>query len=404
MIHPAAQNLYSFYQGYFDFLDPKDLEHETIDNIIIVDTCMAERVKEYFAFVRNSEPKIQVYDHHHIETCNILGARVEGGSFGANTSILGKLALERGIRLLPEEATIALTGIYADTGRLIYENVCRTDLEVAAYLLDMGASLKLVKTFLETLKEDEQIEVLNQALLSKQTCTIQGHELLLCYLELEENTPGLAAVVEKIMEIHNPDAVFCIFSIPKSKTILLIARSQKVKIDHHELLHVYGGGGHQLAASAKVNGRDGLEFFEEFQAYLEQSLAPATRARDIMTRDVQTLEENMSLLDASIFLEKTDLTGVPVVNAQGEVTGFISLRDIMKGRKASVMNAPVRAYMIKPAITADSSVTMREIERIFYKHHIGRLPIVEDKKLIGIVSRWDYLQYKKRQNTQAGSV
>jgi tRNA nucleotidyltransferase (CCA-adding enzyme) len=403
MIHPAAQNLYSFYQGYFNFLDPKDLENEIIDNIIIVDTCMAERVKEYFAFVRNSDPEIRIYDHHHLETCNILGARIAGGNFGANTSILGKIAMERGIRLLPEEATIALTGIYADTGRLIYENVCRADFEVAAYLLDMGASLKLVKTFLETLKEDEQIEILNQALLSKHPCTIQGHELLLCYLELEENTPGLAAVVEKIMEIHNPDAVFGIFSIPKSKTILLIARSQKVKIDLHELLHVYGGGGHQLAASAKISGRDGFSFFEEFSAYLEKSLAPATRARDIMTRDVQTLGENMSLLDASLFFEKTDLTGVPVVDTHGEVSGFISLRDIMKGRKASVMNAPVRAYMIKPAITADSSVTMREIERIFYKHHIGRLPIVENKKLIGIVSRWDYLQYKKRQNTQAGS-
>jgi tRNA nucleotidyltransferase (CCA-adding enzyme) len=39
---------------------------------------------------------------------------------------------------------------------------------------------------------------------------------------------------------------------------------------------------------------------------------------------------------------------------------------------------------------------MREVERLFYKHHIGHLPILEDEVLIGIVTRWDFLEYKKR--------
>jgi tRNA nucleotidyltransferase (CCA-adding enzyme) len=397
LIHPVAQNLYNFYAQYFDFLDPKDIAAEQIENIIIVDTCTAGRVSEYFSYIRNSDPKIRIFDHHPAENCNILGAELLGGKYGANTSFLGKLAMEQGLRLLPEEATIALTGIYADTGRLIYENVCRTDFEVAAYLMDMGASLKLVRSFLETIKEDKQLEILNQALTVLKSHTIQGHVILFCYLDLRENTPGLAAVVEKIMDIRNPDAFFAIFAIPKTKTILLIARSQKVKIDVHELLRVYGGGGHQLAASAKITGREGGPFLEEFLTSLERSLAPATRAEDIMTREVHAVYEEMSLLDASILLEKTDLTGVPVLDGSGAVTGFISLRDIMKGRKAGAMKAPVRAYMSKPAITAGSSLTMREIERIFYKHHIGRLPIVKDDKLAGIVTRWDYLGYKKNQ-------
>jgi tRNA nucleotidyltransferase (CCA-adding enzyme) len=41
---------------------------------------------------------------------------------------------------------------------------------------------------------------------------------------------------------------------------------------------------------------------------------------------------------------------------------------------------------------------MREVERIFYKHHIGRLLIVEDNRLQGILTRWDYLQYQKRRD------
>jgi tRNA nucleotidyltransferase (CCA-adding enzyme) len=397
LIHPAAQNLYNMYIAYFDFLDPKELAGQRIENIIIVDTCTAGRVSEYFSYIRNSDPRIRVIDHHQLESCDILGAQVEGRRIGANTSYLGKLAIQQGLRLTPEEATIALTGIYADTGRLIYENVCKDDFEVAAWLIDMGASLKLVKSFLETIKEDAQLEVMNRLLRVQTTRNIQGHIILSTYLELEENIPGLAAVVEKIMELENPDAYFAIFPITKTKTVLLIARSQKPKIDLHNIIHEYGGGGHQAAASAKISGREGLPFFEEFFARLELILQPATRAADIMTRNVSTVKETMSLLEASMLLEQADTSGVPVLNDKNEVTGFISLRDIMKGRKAGNMRLSVKAYMTQPVISAAGTLTMREIERILFKHHVGQIPIVEDKKLLGIVTRRDYLEYKKKQ-------
>ncbi|MDR1932792.1 MAG: CBS domain-containing protein [Spirochaetales bacterium] len=397
LIHPAAQNLYTLYNGYFDFLNPKELEREHIKNIIIVDTCMADRVSEYFTYIRGSSPRIRIIDHHPPEHCDILGAQIEGGRMGANTSYLGKLAMQRGLRLAPEEATIALTGIYADTGRLIYENVCKGDFEVAAWLIDMGASLKLVRAFLETINEDSQIEVLNRLLRVQMTRNIQGHVILAAHLELEENVPGLAAVVEKIMELENPDAYFAMFSITKTKTVLLIARSRKPKIDLHHIMQEYGGGGHQAAASAKITGREGSVFYEEFFTRLEQILRPATRAADIMSRGVSVVQETMSLLEASRIMEQADVSGVPVLNDRQEVTGFISLRDIMKGRRTGSMELTVRAYMTRPVISAASTVTMREIERILFKHHVGQIPIVENQKLLGIVTRRDYLEYKKKQ-------
>jgi tRNA nucleotidyltransferase (CCA-adding enzyme) len=304
------------------------------------------------------------------------------------------MAMERGIALGPEEATIALTAIYADTGRFIYQNVSREDYEVSAWLLDMGASLKLVKAFLETVKEEEQIVVLNQ--LRPAQFSIQGHIVLLSYLELEENVAGLAAVVEKIMDMRNPDAYFAVFSIPSDDTILIIARSQKKAINLEALLSAYGGGGHHLAASAKITGRNGREFFDEFRRYLDYTLEPAATVKDIMTKNVFTIHETTSLMDASMFLERVDLTAVPVVDKEGNVSGIISLRDIMKGRKHEKMRAPVKAYMSKPVIYAGSKVTIREIERIFYKNKISHLPILDEGKLLGIVTRWDYLQFQKK--------
>jgi tRNA nucleotidyltransferase (CCA-adding enzyme) len=403
LIHPAAARLYEFYKDYFDFINPKDLEGERIENIIIVDTCIAERVREYFQYIRGTEPVIRIFDHHNIECCDILGARLEGSRYGANTSFLGKMAMEQGIPLLPEEATIALTGLFADTGRLIYENVCKEDFEVAAYLMGQGASLKLVKTFLETVTDDCQIAVLNRLLPVLQTTLIQGHSILLSYLELDENVPGLSAVVEKVMELQNPDAYFAFFYLPRDKTVQLIARSQRSRIDLHELLHPYGGGGHQSAAAARIPEREGPAFYGEFTAFLEKSLAPAVRARDIMVKEPRTIDEGKSLLEASMVLEESELSGVPVVNERGEVSGFIGLTDIMKGRKAGLMKAPVKAYMSRQPVCAEASLTMREIERIFYRHHISHLIIMEDRRLAGLISRWDYLQYKKRriQDTRA---
>ena len=396
IIHPAAYSVYNLYEDYFNCIYPKDLEKEKIDHIVIVDTSSADRVKEYFNWIYNSDPHITIYDHHPQENCDIHGAELLGKSWGANTSYLGKLAREQGITLGNEEATIALAGIYADTGRFIYENVCREDLEIAAWLLDMGGSLKLVRGFLETIRGEDQIEIFNQLLLLVQKKLIRGHEILVSYLEINENIPGISPVVEKIMDIENPDAYFAVFFIRKTRTILIISRSQRKKIDLHALLSAYGGGGHHLASSLMLRNQEGPKFYEEFLEYLHNSLVSATRVRDIMTRKVFSVNENSTVMNASIYMEEVDHTGVPVLNNEGKLTGFIGLKDIMKARRASAMNAPVSAYMKKNVVSSPPEITMREVERIFYKHHIGHLPVIEEGALTGIITRWDFLQYKKR--------
>jgi tRNA nucleotidyltransferase (CCA-adding enzyme) len=178
----------------------------------------------------------------------------------------------------------------------------------------------------------------------------------------------------------------------------VIGRSQKKRINLHELFACYGGGGHQGAASINMIGREGQDFYDEFRLYLEKALLPATCVRDIMTTKVLTLKENDKLLNASIYMEEIDHNGLPVVNAEGKLCGFITLRDIMKARKASQMNAPVSAYMSRVVISAGPEMTMREVERLFYKHHIGHLPVVENGELTGIVTRRDFLDYQKRRD------
>ena len=393
-ILPAAKIIYDFYEKYFDFIGVKDISGEKIDNIIIVDTCTSGRVAEYFSGIKNSSPNILIFDHHPVENCDIPGAQVERGKFGATTTILGKMAMKKKLKLSSEEATIALAAIYADTGRLLYDNVTQEDYEVAAWLMGMGASLKLVRSFLQTIKEDEQVTLLNQ--LRPILHTINGNKILLSYIELVENMSGLSAVVERVMENQNPDAYFAVFSILNEDIVLIIARSQRKNIDLNELLSVYeGGGGHHSAASAKISSSGGLKFLEDFQAYLEKTVKPAAGVSEIMTKNVFSIHETTSLKDASMFLERVNHTAVPVVDKEGGVTGLISLRDIMKGRKLGKMHAPVKAFMSKPVISVGSNASMREIEQIFYKNKITHLPILDDGRLKGIITRWDYLEFHK---------
>jgi len=401
-IHPAARRLAGLYEREFNFLSPKDLAGQTVERVVIVDTCSAERVREYLGYLRGADPAIHIYDHHAGEVCDILGAELHHGEAGANTSFLGRLAMDRGAVLSPDEATIALAGIYADTGKLLYENVRRVDYDVAAWLLDSGASLRQVKAFIEPITEDDQVVALSQALLVKTVQVIQGHTIALSYLDLDSQVSGLAAVVEKIMDIENPDAYFAFFAIARPRMVLLIARSQKPRIDLHKLLAAYGGGGHQLAASARIRGRDGREVYDEFLAYLDTALSPAVRARDIMTRTVVTAVDTQTLLEASRIMEETDHAGLPVLDAGGALAGYISLKDIMKGRRVRAMHAPVRAYMKKPPVFAPPEATMREVERLFYRHHISHLPVAENGRLVGILSRWDYVEYQKRKDQAAG--
>jgi tRNA nucleotidyltransferase (CCA-adding enzyme) len=259
----------------------------------------------------------------------------------------------------------------------------------------MGASLRLVKSFLETIREDNQIEILNRLLLLVQKKIIRGHEILVSYLELPDQVSGLAPIVEKIMDIENPDAYFAMFFILKTRTILIIARSQKRRINLHSLLSYYGGGGHRLAASLMLRNQEGPRFHEEFLAYLENSLVSATRVKDVMTAEVFTLNEKNSVLNASMYMEEVNHTGLPVLNGEGKLTGFFGLRDIMKARRVAQMHAPVSAYMAKNIVSTGPDVTMREVERLFYKHHVGHLPVLEDDRLVGIITRWDFLEYKK---------
>jgi len=392
-IHPVARNLYNLYSHHLNFLPLQDLAENTIEHIVIVDTRSRKRVQEYFEKIKEYNGKIEIYDHHPSDAFDIPEAQIYENSFGANATYFALELAARSITPDPEDATIALAGIFADTGNFTHDNVKKEDFAAAEFLINHGASISMVRKLLGSLKEDHQISLFHQLLNEILYQNFHGHIVALGIVELDRQIPGLAAVVEKTFEVENVDAIFAVFSFRKENDVLIISRSQRENIDVRGLMAKFGGSGHAQASSALVRNRSGGEVFRELLTHINDGLVPAARAEQIMTKDVHTIHHGWSLLDASKYLEENNHTGAPVINSDGIMTGFISLRNIMTGRKGGNMNAPVSAYMVKKVITAERDTTIRHIEELFFKNNIGHLPIIEDGRLIGIVTRNDYLDY-----------
>ncbi len=392
LIHPVAANLYNMYKHHLDFLSVQDIEEEDLDHVVIVDTRSERRVREYLG-ERNFETlDIEVFDHHSDDNADIAGAEIHSLKTGANTSFFIKRIQQEGIEVSKEDATIALTAIYADTGNFLHENVCGEDFCAASYLLERGASLPLVFNFLKTLRLDYQQELFHSMLNSLVYHKIRGYQIVMSSIVLEKQAGGLAEIADKVFEVEQCDALFLLFMFKKQQKVLIIGRSRNEGVRVLDFLRPWGGGGHAAAASALVKQADAGSIYECLLVSLDGNLNEAVRAASIMSDNVQLIDENWSLLEASLFLEKINHTGAPVVDEDGRLKGFMTLRDISKGRRLGKMHDPVKGFMTVKLFTCDPDAGMRDIETIFLTHNIGHLPVMQGEQIKGIITRSDFLR------------
>ncbi|OHE63201.1 MAG: hypothetical protein A2001_09320 [Treponema sp. GWC1_61_84] len=395
LVHPVARKLMNLYEDRLGFMSSAELKGKTVEHAVVVDARSPERIAEYMKNAGGEFREVEIFDHHPFEGRDIPGALVHEASCGANASALARELQRRNLRIESEDATIALTGIYADTGNFLHENVAMEDFQAASWLLGQGASLKLVKEFLVPLKERYQVTLFHEVLNKLELSLIRGHRVQTCYMELEDDSQGLGSVVERVFEVENGELMFGFFFFPRKAKLLVIARNGNPDIRLNEIFTDLGGGGHRQAASATVKTAEGPELVRGILGYVERMLKPADCARDIMTVDVRTISAGATLMEASIQLETWSHTGAPVVDGSGALVGLLTLRDIMHGRRGNQMGSAVRTFMSKEPIVAAPETTVREIDELLFEHDIGHLPVIDAGALVGIVTRADYLDYAR---------
>jgi tRNA nucleotidyltransferase (CCA-adding enzyme) len=397
-IHPVARPLYNLFADRLGFLPAEQLKGQSAERVVVVDTRVLRRVEEFLWHLSvpasgQAGADVLVFDHHSGDTADIPGAVIREKPVGANTTLLGLELLRRSVTLDPDDATIALTGIYADTGNFTHENVQYADFQVASLCLQSGASLNLVRSLLRPLREEHQLALFHEILNRLIYRDYAGHLVLLAFLELQRQVPGLAAVAEQVFEVEGPDALFAVFALEKEKQSLIVARSRSREIDLLESLAPFGARGHALAASATIKDRPGRAVFEELERHLACSLRPAPAAADLMQREPFSLSAECSLAEAAESLVRGGREGAPVLGAGGELAGYLSLGDIQKARRAAQMHAPVKAYMIRNPVVLTPRSPLREIGRLFADHPVASLAVVEGGRLAGLVTREHYLRF-----------
>ena len=188
-----------------------------------------------------------------------------------------------------------------------------------------------------------------------------------------------------------------------------------------------------LPESLELNETDILEAMKEIPGYLDitprdfkeiyslayrqarSRLFREVTAATIMTKDVVVVSEDTPLAEVAAVMGENGISGLPVVDRSGRVTGIISEKDFLtqmgvtgpKNFMTLVANClatkgcvalPIKKQLAKdimtsPPITVTGNTTINEIVALFKSRNINRVPVVDSNgKVIGIVTRGDLLQ------------
>ncbi len=113
---------------------------------------------------------------------------------------------------------------------------------------------------------------------------------------------------------------------------------------------------------------------------------------ELMNKNVVTCHPSEKL---NIILNKLELfkiAGMPVVD-KGKLVGIISQSDILKGLKSgAISDISVADVMTADVVTVSPTESAVLVAKIMIEKHINRIPIMDNEKLVGIVTRGDIIK------------
>lgn len=131
------------------------------------------------------------------------------------------------------------------------------------------------------------------------------------------------------------------------------------------------------------------------------------RIRDFMTKNPITVDSETLVLDASKIMSENNIRRLPVVD-KGKLLGIITLHDLLMASPSPATSLSVyelnyllakmkvKEIMKKNPITVTPETTFEEALRIGQEKKIGSFPVVENGKLVGIVTESDLVRFVTR--------
>ncbi len=381
----------SIHKDLFDFYSPKDITFEHVETLILVDTHSWNRLEGMKALKNRDDLEIIIWDHH--MQGDIKGDLEHIRETGASVTMLVQEIEQQRKLITPIQATLFLMGLYEDTGSLTFPSTLGEDAHAAGFLLDRKADLHILATFLRQAYGKKQKDILYQMIKLAERSETSGFSFSIAKLKIEGRIQNLAMVLQMYREIVNVDAAFGIFYEAEKNKCMVIGRSAVDEVNIGMIMRSVGGGGHPGAGSALLKEVHPDKIQEILIELLNGNQHSSVMLSDIMSYPVITISEDTLVEEVAMILRDMGCSGMPVVDKEDHIVGVVSRRDFKKIRKSNHMQSPIKAFMSREGITIDHDRSAIEAAKLMIKHDIGRIPVMKDEKVIGIITRSDTMMY-----------
>ena len=125
------------------------------------------------------------------------------------------------------------------------------------------------------------------------------------------------------------------------------------------------------------------------------------RIKNIMSEDLVTIDKDQIISEGLKLMKKHRISRIPVINTnekhEKELVGIVSERDIaVKLGSSKYGDLPpshfhISTVMTKDIITVDKDVDIVETANLLLENHIGGVPVMDNGKMVGIVSKSDFI-------------
>jgi CBS domain-containing protein len=118
------------------------------------------------------------------------------------------------------------------------------------------------------------------------------------------------------------------------------------------------------------------------------------RVEEVMEKDVVTVKKDMPIYEAVELMLANEISGVPVVDDQMHLVGVLSEKDVVNLLYDSgyANKKVVRDFMTMPPIAFEKDGSLLDVCDFLAKNVFRRVPIIHQKKVVGIISVPDILR------------
>jgi tRNA nucleotidyltransferase (CCA-adding enzyme) len=370
----------------------KDIDLSQVTRLVLVDTQEPNRIGTLKSCLENPAVEVVVFDHH-IEpdsACAVRSKQSVIESVGATTTLLVEQLRRRHIPVTPFEATVMALGLYEETGSFAFASTTSRDFEAGSFLVAAGADLNMVTDTLRRPLDPDAVALLNDFLQHCEVHYLEGRKVLVATSTIDRCRGEAAGVVHTLTELQGVDAV--IVAVMMADRVEVIGRSRKPEIDVGWIAQEFGGGGHAVAAAATAKGQTLSEVKEKIVRLLTTRYRPTLLAQDVMTRPAKTIGIDTSIAEAGQRMTTYGLNVFPIVDEKDHYTGLVSRELIQKALFHRLGKMTVRGIMQTDAYIAQPDTPFHEIETAMIERNQRFVPIINQAKVVGVITRTDLLR------------